>query len=93
MTNIARHARATRVYVTMMRDARGLVLNVSDNGCGFDPAAAGTRDSYGLLGMSERARLIGASLQIDSEPGSGTVVSICIPVENGREDDQDSDRG
>jgi len=93
MTNIARHARATRVYVTMMRDARGLVLNVSDNGCGFDPAAAGTRDSYGLLGMSERARLIGASLQIDSAPGSGTVVSISIPVENGREDDQDSDRG
>ncbi|WP_206956616.1 hybrid sensor histidine kinase/response regulator [Trinickia acidisoli] len=93
MTNVARHARATRVHVTMMRNERGLILNVSDNGCGFDPAAAGKRDSYGLLGMSERARLIGASLQIDSAPGSGTVVSISIPVESGREDDQDSDRG
>ncbi len=92
MTNVARHARATRVHVTMMRDESGLVLNVSDNGCGFDPAAS-QRGSYGLLGMSERARLIGASLQIDSLVGSGTVVSISIPVENGREDDQDSDRG
>lgn len=92
MTNVARHARATRVHVTMMRDEGGLVLNVSDNGCGFDPAAS-KRGSYGLLGMSERARLIGASLQIDSVVGSGTVVSISIPVENGREDDQDSDRG
>ncbi|RDV00935.1 PAS domain S-box protein [Trinickia dinghuensis] len=91
-TNIARHARATRVHVTMMHDESGLVLNVSDNGCGFDPAAC-KRGSYGLLGMSERARLIGASLQIDSAIGSGTVVSISIPVENGREDDQDSDRG
>lgn len=93
MTNVARHARATRVLVTMMRDDLGLVLNVSDNGCGFDPAAASKRGSYGLLGMSERARLIGASLQIDSAPGSGTVVSISIPVENGKEHDQDSDRG
>lgn len=93
VTNIARHARATRVHVTMMRDASALVLNVSDNGCGFDPAAACKRGSYGLLGMSERARLIGASFHIDSAPGSGTVVSISIPVENGKENDQDSDRG
>ena len=92
MTNVARHARATRVHVTMMRDEGGLVLNVSDNGCGFDPAAS-KRGSYGLLGMFERARLIGASLQIDSVMGSGTVVSISIPVENGNEDDQDSNRG
>ncbi len=93
LTNIARHAHASRVHITMMRDERGLLLNLSDDGCGFDPAAACKRDSYGLMGMSERARLIGASLNIDSAPGSGTVISISIPVENGKEDDQDSDRG
>ena len=93
MTNVARHARATRVHVTMMCDEHRLVLNVTDNGCGFDPSAAGKRDSYGLLGMSERARLIGASLQIDSAPGSGTVVSISIPIEGVEQDDQDSDCG
>lgn len=92
MTNVARHARATRVHVTMMRGEDGLVLNVSDNGCGFEQTAC-KRGSYGLLGMSERARLIGASLQIDSVVGSGTVVSISIPVGSGSEDDQDSDRG
>jgi signal transduction histidine kinase len=77
----------------MMCDEHRLVLNVTDNGCGFDPSAAGKRDSYGLLGMSERARLIGASLQIDSAPGSGTVVSISIPIEGVKQDDQDSDCG
>lgn len=93
MTNVARHACATRVLVTMMRDASKLILNVSDDGCGFDPATVDKRDSYGLLGMSERARLVGASLQIDSAPGSGTVISICIPLENGMEHDQNSHRG
>jgi PAS domain S-box-containing protein len=92
MTNIARHAHATRVHVTMMRDANRLVLNVSDDGCGFDPAAVHKSGSYGLLGMSERARLIGASLQIDSVAGSGTVVSISIPVDDAAEDDQDASR-
>jgi signal transduction histidine kinase len=80
LTNVARHAHATRVHVSVMRSGAGFELHVSDNGCGFDTAAAGKRDSYGLLGMSERARLIGASLQIDSAPGSGTVVSISVPL-------------
>ena len=80
LTNVARHAKATRVHVSVTRSALGFELNVSDNGCGFDPAAARKRDSYGLLGMSERARLIGASLQIDSVLGAGTVVSISIPL-------------
>ena len=80
LTNVARHANATRVHVSVTRSALGFELNVSDNGCGFDPAAARKRDSYGLLGMSERARLIGASLQIDSVLGAGTVVSISIPL-------------
>ena len=93
LTNVARHAEATRVHVTVICTEDTLRLNVSDNGCGFEPAAAGKRDSYGLLGISERARLIGASLQIDSAPGCGTVISICIPARDGSEHDQDSHRG
>lgn len=80
LTNVARHAQATRVHVTVTRNDAGFELHVSDNGCGFDPAAAGKQDSYGLLGMRERARLIGASLQIDSAPQAGTVVSISVPL-------------
>ena len=93
LTNAARHAGASRVHVTVMQTEHALQLNVSDNGRGFEPGAVGKRDSYGLLGISERARLIGASLQIDSAPGCGTVISISIPTEHGHEHDQDSHRG
>lgn len=83
LTNVARHAHATRVHVTLTRSERGFELSVSDNGCGFDPVAASSADSYGLLSMSERARLIGASLRIDSAPGVDTVVSISVPFKRG----------
>jgi signal transduction histidine kinase len=95
LTNVARHAYATRVHVSMTKSDAGFDLHVSDNGCGFDPAGAGKRDSYGLLSMSERARLIGASLQIDSAPGTGTVISISVPLNSahcGKKDDPNFDR-
>lgn len=81
LTNVARHARATRADVTLTRSATGLDLHVSDDGCGFDQDATRKSDSYGVLGMRERARLIGASLLIDSAPGTGTSVSIHIPLD------------
>jgi signal transduction histidine kinase len=93
LTNVVRHAGATRVHVTVVCSEGALQVHVSDNGCGFEPAAVAKRDSYGLLGISERARLIGASLQIDSAPGCGTVISIGIPAKNGSEHDQDPHRG
>ncbi|NEK55912.1 histidine kinase, partial [Rhizobium leguminosarum] len=58
-------------------------LQVRDNGCGFDLQAAHRDYSYGLLGMNERARLIGATLSIDSAQGTGTTVSIHIPLDGG----------
>jgi PAS domain S-box-containing protein len=81
LTNVARHARATRADVTLTRSATGLDLHVSDDGCGFDQDVVRKSDSYGVLGMRERARLIGASLLIDSSPGTGTSVSIHIPLD------------
>ncbi|TKC92705.1 response regulator [Trinickia terrae] len=83
LTNVARHAGASRVDVTLDTDGAGLSLQVGDDGCGFDPDEARKGYSYGLLGMEERARLIGASLQIDSAPGTGTVVSIHLPLPGG----------
>ncbi|RDK00997.1 response regulator [Paraburkholderia lacunae] len=82
LTNVARHAGATRADVTLTRSATALDLHVSDDGCGFDLEAARKSYSYGLLGMSERARAIGGSLLIDSAPGAGTAVSIHIPLDD-----------
>ncbi|MGF6638597.1 PAS domain S-box-containing protein [Paraburkholderia sp. MM5496-R1] len=83
LTNVARHAAATRVEVTLVSTASQLLLQVRDDGCGFDQQVVSRNYSYGLLGMNERARLIGGSLSIDSSPGAGTMVSIHIPLDGG----------
>jgi PAS domain S-box-containing protein len=79
LTNVARHAAASTVKVRLARSATGIELAVQDNGRGFDPATAGN-DSFGLLGIHERALLLGATTAIDSAPGTGTTVAITIPV-------------
>lgn len=83
LTNVARHAGASRADVTLTRSATSLDLHVSDDGRGFDQDAVRKGFSYGVLGMQERARLIGGSLHIDSAPGMGTSVSIHIPLGSG----------
>ncbi|MGF6754495.1 response regulator [Paraburkholderia sp. GAS42] len=85
LTNVGRHADATRVDVTLTSTAATIDLHVSDDGRGFDPAMAHTGYSYGLLGMQERARLIGGAMTIDSAPGMGTAISIHIPLAGGAE--------
>jgi PAS domain S-box-containing protein len=85
LTNVSRHAGASRVAVTLVSSDVALDLRVSDDGQGFDLESAQGGYSYGLLGMSERARLIGGTLQIDSAPGAGTMVSINLPLDGGRE--------
>ena len=78
VTNILRHARAETVSVELYTDGASLVLGVEDDGAGFDPAqrAAGA----GIVGMRERAELVGGSLELDSEPGLGTHVRLAIPL-------------
>lgn len=78
LTNVARHAAASEVEVRLTNHADSTELSVHDNGCGFDPATAG-RDSFGLLGIRERALLLGATIAIASAPGNGTTVAIAIP--------------
>ncbi|MEX3952402.1 ATP-binding protein [Paraburkholderia sp. EG287B] len=90
LTNVARHAAAQRVEVTLTAEPGSLDLRVRDDGRGFDVAAAYARYAYGLLGMAERARLIGGTLSIDSQPckdltigiASGTTISIHVPLED-----------
>jgi signal transduction histidine kinase len=85
LTNVARHAGASRVDVMLTSSDSALDLQVSDDGCGFDQEAARKAHSYGLLGMSEHTRLDGGSLQIDSALGTGTVVAFHVQFGSGQE--------
>ena len=77
LTNAARHSRATSVDVILERRGEQVVLIVEDNGVGFDPGrTSASRPGFGLLGMKERAALVGAALQIESQPGKGTTVLL-----------------
>jgi signal transduction histidine kinase len=78
LSNVARHARASRVGVTLVRDGESLSLCVQDDGVGTaGPAAAG---SMGLAGMRERAGAAGGQLRVRSRPGGGTVVELSLPL-------------
>ena len=81
--NIAKHARPTRVRVTLRREAEQGILSIEDDGRGFDPASVGG-DKMGLQIMRERAQAIGAKLTIESAPGRGTTVAVAWPVDGGR---------
>ena len=74
LTNIARHAKATSCEITLTREHGKLVLEVGDNGKGFDTEGLGLEHSIGLAGMRERAQLVGGTLTITSAPGKGTRV-------------------
>ena len=82
LTNITRHAAASRVSVLLEENAGYLVLEVQDNGRGMNErrvAVAGIR-SLGLLGMQERARLVGGEVTINGITGKGTTVTVRVPL-------------
>jgi two-component system, NarL family, sensor histidine kinase UhpB len=81
LTNIARHAQATEVSVSLVRDDAGITLAIEDDGVGFAPSSQRKPNSFGLLGLRERAQLLGGEISIDSAPGKGTRVRLRIPVE------------
>jgi PAS domain S-box-containing protein len=77
MTNIAKHAGAANVEVILERRSEHVLLIVEDDGVGFDMAAVqGASEGFGLLGMQERAALVGATLEIESAVGKGTTVLL-----------------
>jgi signal transduction histidine kinase len=89
LTNVERHAQASAVRVVWRCDGARALIDVTDNGVGFDQRRAGRVDSYGVLGMRERASSIGATLEIVSAPGRGTRVR-CILSPNGAQATDDS---
>jgi PAS domain S-box-containing protein len=82
MTNAVRHASATRVRTELRFEPEGLRLVVADDGSGFDAdsAAHATSGRFGLIGMRERAKRIGARLKIESVRGTGTKVEVELPL-------------
>ena len=80
LTNIARHAGATRVEVVLQKQRDRLALLIHDNGRGFDQADPGLSKSLGLLGMRERAAILGGQVNIKSAAGKGTTVTAWIPL-------------
>jgi PAS domain S-box-containing protein len=77
LTNVAKHARAKNVDVILERRADHVILIIEDDGVGFDPGEESTAGrGFGLLGMQERAALVGATLEIESAAGKGTTVLV-----------------
>ncbi|MDQ6614640.1 MAG: GAF domain-containing sensor histidine kinase [Actinomycetota bacterium] len=79
--NVMKHAQAQNVRISLQEAAGGtVVLTISDDGVGFEPAQASGSTSYGLAGMHERAALIGAQLEMRSRPGDGCAVIVTVPA-------------
>lgn len=82
LTNVARHAGASRVTVTLDSEGAFCRVTVCDDGKGFDPGLT-RRTSLGLLGMRERVLMVGGELDIDSAPGRGTTLVVRVPRRDG----------
>ena len=80
LTNVARHANATRVNIALRVSAETLTLEVRDNGRGIRKAEMASPQSLGLLGSRERAIACGGELAINGVRGQGTTVSLRIPL-------------
>jgi len=80
LRNVARHARARVVEISLRGLDNGLQLVVRDDGCGFDPASQRARGSLGLASMRERVHLTGGELDVESAPGQGTTILAWVPL-------------
>ena len=78
LTNVRRYASATRVQLRLHTEGDELVLEIEDNGVGFDPSAR-DHDRHGLAGMAHRVQMLAGRLDIDSRPGAGTRISARVP--------------
>lgn len=78
LTNVRRHAHATRVRISLRTTPRAIVLSIQDDGTGLGPAPD-AEERHGVIGMRERAKGLGGSLRVTSRPGHGTTVSMQAP--------------
>lgn len=80
--NITRHAQAKKVSVEVSRNNNELILEIHDDGVGFDPEKTDKDGSYGLLGIQDRAERIGGSFEVHSRPKKGTTIKVVFPLTN-----------
>jgi PAS domain S-box-containing protein len=80
LTNILRHAQATKVAIAVKQEAREVLLTIEDNGRGIAESEKSDVHSLGLLGMRERAHLIGAEIEVSGKEGKGTLVVLRVPL-------------
>jgi signal transduction histidine kinase len=80
LTNVVRHANASKVVVELRLNAGWLSLSVRDNGCGLPPGGRNKFGSFGLVGIEERIVILGGTCAVFSEPGGGTTVMVSAPV-------------
>ncbi len=79
LTNVARHAEATKVIVSLVQKEKQLILTIRDNGKGFEEKK-GVKKTLGLLGMRERSQMMGGQYSISGIPGEGTTVTVIVPL-------------
>jgi signal transduction histidine kinase len=79
LSNVRKHSGAANVAVALRSQRTFLEVTVRDDGCGFDRRHTAGRDRLGLAGVSERVRLLGGAVEIDSRPGAGTAVRVTLP--------------
>lgn len=93
LTNVARHAHASTVCVTIEQTDTGIHLNVEDDGQGFTSLQGNDgKKHFGVIGMRERAAILGGHLDIESQPGRGTRIDGWLPLAKESHDDQSPDR-
>jgi signal transduction histidine kinase len=80
LTNVVRHSKATEVNVSLERHDHTITLRVVDNGIGFNKEITDKGNTLGILGMNERASIMGGKLQMNTEPYKGTDIFVSVPL-------------
>jgi PAS domain S-box-containing protein len=82
LSNVVRHAKAKKAFVTFREEGSELVLEVKDEGCGLAGDASLRKHGFGILGMAKRANMCGGRFEINSPPGKGTHIRVSVPAIN-----------
>lgn len=80
LSNAHKHGQASSARVALHAQGQTLHLEVQDGGCGFDADRVNLSGRFGLVGMRERARLLGGELRVESAEGEGTLLSVALPL-------------
>jgi two-component system, NarL family, sensor kinase len=80
LSNVRKHAQAREVQVSLQRREGNVLMTVQDDGAGFNPWEEAPPGHFGIIGMGERASLLGGRLDVESHPGHGTLIRAVVPV-------------